>query len=201
MSSAAEHWNEVYESRAAQTLSWFEAAPTISLELVETDGVPRSVIDVGSGESLLVDTLIDAGVADVTLLDVSSVALEAVRERLAPHHVHVVCSDVLEWQPQRQWQVWHDRAVFHFLTGPEDRRRYAARAATAVEPGGTAVIANFASDGPTSCSGRATQPADAEELAAVFADHFELELSRRETHLTPSGVEQPFTWVVLRRHR
>lgn len=201
MPSTSEHWDQIYTSRAMETLSWFEATPDLSLELIQTDGAPASVLDVGAGASLLADALLTLGVSDITILDLSSAALDAVRTRVAPHSITTTCTDVLEWEPARTWHVWHDRAVFHFLTEPAQRTAYVERAATAVEPGGIAVIATFAPDGPTMCSSLDVRRADADDLAATFATHFDLELARRTIHVTPTGVEQPFTWVVLRRHR
>ncbi|MDA2960680.1 MAG: class I SAM-dependent methyltransferase [Actinomycetota bacterium] len=164
MSSTSEHWDQIYTTRAIDSLSWFEAAPDLSLELVQTDGTPASVIDVGAGESLLADALAALGVSDITLLDLSSAALDAVRARVAPHSITTICADVLGWEPDRTWQVWHDRAVFHFLTEPAQRTSYVERAATAVEPGGIAVIATFAPDGPTMCSGLDVRRADARSI-------------------------------------
>lgn len=200
MPSTSEHWDQIYTTRAMETLSWFEATPDLSLELVQTDGRPASVIDVGAGESLLADSLFALGISDVTVLDISSAALDAVRARVAPHSITTICADVIEWEPDRTWHVWHDRAVSHFLTEAVQRTSYSKRVATAVEPGGIAVIATFAPDGPTMCSGLDVRRADADDLAATFATHFDLELARHVIHVTPSGVEQPFTWVVLRRH-
>lgn len=202
MSAAAAHWDEVYSSRPPETRGWFQQEPAVSLELIGRHAArPRSVIDVGAGESLLVDDLVAAGVGDITLLDLSSAALDAVRVRLGAtgRGVDLVCADVLEWRPTRTWQVWHDRAAFHFLTESSERQAYVERASAAVEVGGFVVLATFAADGPGACSGLHTIGLDAQELAEEFGATFQLIDTHREIHRTPGGVDQPFTWVVLRR--
>jgi trans-aconitate methyltransferase len=177
-------------------------SPTTSLRLVESAAAGRgSVLDVGAGSSSLVDVLLAESFEDLTVLDVSGTALDSVRSRLAERgqHVHLVQADLLEWEPVRTFDVWHDRAVFHFLTRPEDRSRYVQVAAGAVRTGGTLIVATFASDGPTHCSGLPVSRYDAAELAAEFETFFYLVQSEREEHRTPAGVVQPFTWAVLRR--
>lgn len=182
-------------------MGWFQNEPTMSLRLLSQAPPPRSVIDVGGGASLLVDSLLVSGFDDVTVLDVSDHALLQVHERL-PHDsepVSFVVADILDWQPDRQWNAWHDRAVFHFLIDPNDRARYVATAARAVATDGVLVIGCFAPDGPESCSGLPTARYEADGLAGEFEPAFRLEQSHRELHRTPAGGVQPFTWVVLRR--
>jgi SAM-dependent methyltransferase len=150
---------------------------------------------------VLVDRLLDDGYRDLTLVDVSVRALDAVRSRLGDRAAPVsfVHADVLDWMPGREFDVWHDRAVFHFLTDERDRAAYVERAGAAVRPAGTLIIATFAADGPTQCSGlpvRRHAPAD---LAHTFGPAFVLEASEREEHVTPAAVIQPFSWAVLRR--
>lgn len=195
------HWDDVYRTKRPEEVSWFEADPATSMRLLTgASPRPRSVVDVGAGASRLVDELIAGGVEDVTALDVSEEALAALRRRLpdAPD-VRCVVADVTTWEPDRTWEAWHDRAVFHFLVDPADRSAYAATAARAVAPGGIAVLGTFAPDGPERCSGLPTARYDADALAAELGDRFQLERSEREEHVTPSGAVQPFTWVVLRR--
>lgn len=201
MGPTVDHWDTIF-GRDDQSLSWFEASPDVSLELLLDDTVAlRSVIDVGAGRSLVVDRLLDRGVEDITLLDLSARALADVRARLGERgtSVRMLATDVLEWWPDRTWDAWHDRAVLHFLVDDEDRRTYVARATAAVAPGGLAVIASFAPDGPSTCSGLPVHRTDADHLAAEFTDSFELVTSRDERHITPGGAEQHFVWVVLRR--
>lgn len=195
----ATHWDEVYLSRSPDDVSWFEAEPATSLRLLSAHApAGAALVDVGAGRSHLAERLVGAGSPDVTVLDVSAAALSAEQEH-RPAGVTTVIGDVLEWHPPRRYGGWHDRAVFHFLTQPSDRDRYVEAAARAVAPGGVVVLATFAPDGPTQCSGLPTARWDAPGLAEVFARGFALEHEEREEHLTPVGAVQPLTWVVLRR--
>ena len=200
---SAEHWDEVYATRGVDQVSWFEPDPATSLRLVEAAAPERSaaIVDVGAGASSLVDRLLDAGYVDVTLLDVSSRALETVRTRLGDRATGVtfVADDVLDWVPERVFDVWHDRVAFHFLIDEVDRARYVERAAATVRPGGTLIVATFAADGPTNCSGLPVHRHEAADLARTFSPAFVLEAAEREEHVTPADLVQPFTWAVLHR--
>lgn len=195
------HWEGVYASKPATEVSWFEPTPATSLRLVLTDGVPSTVIDVGAGASLLADALLDAGVDHVTLVDLSLSALALVSARLdeRANDVTTVAADVLTFELGESFDVWHDRAVFHFLTDAADRAAYVGKAAAHVRPGGLLVVGTFAEDGPEQCSGLPTQRYDAASLAAEFGEVFALVNSERIEHHTPWDTVQPFTWVVLRR--
>jgi len=199
----AQHWDRVYTSRAENVVSWFTPQPSTSVGLLDRCGVSArgAVLDVGGGRSRLVEALLDRGHRDVTVLDVSAAALESSADRLGErrHDVTWVRADLLNWAPPRQFEVWHDRAVFHFLTDPADQESYRTVAAAAVIPGGLLVVGTFAEDGPESCSGLPAARYDAASLARVFAPDFVSVLAEREVHRTPGGAEQPFTWVVLRR--
>ncbi len=201
--AAPTHWDEVWSSRGAGEVSWFRAEPTTSLRLVDGLGLRTgdAVVDVGGGASTLPARLLDRGL-DVTVLDLSGVALDAARRSLGVRagEVHWVEADVTTWSPPRTFALWHDRAVFHFLVDPADQDRYVAAAAEAVGPGGALVLATFAPDGPSSCSGLPVARHDADDLAVCFSSAFALEVADREVHRTPAGGDQPFTWVVLRRH-
>lgn len=201
MPARSDHWDSVYGARPIDELSWFQAEPTMSLELIRSlRPRPTSMIDVGAGASCLADRMVDDGVGRVTVLDISEQALAAVSERLGDHPgVSFVVADITDWNPQQTWDLWHDRAVFHFLTEPADRTAYTAAAARAVSPGGVAVVGCFALDGPTHCSGLRIVQYSPEKLASQFSPIFELERAEHEVHTTPSGLEQPFTWVVMRR--
>ena len=199
--AAAEHWDTVYGSKRPDELSWFQGRPETSLRLLSRFApAGGSVIDVGAGESYLADALLDAGWPDVTVLDVSREAVAAVRSRLGDRPgASFVVTDLLEWQPDRQYDAWHDRAVLHFLTERAQQARYRDVSATALRPGGVAVLGTFAPDGPTTCSGLPTCRYDAPMLSALCGSNFALEHHEREEHRTPRGAVQPFTWVVLRR--
>ena len=199
----AEHWDEIYATRPVDELSWYPREPAVSLRLVLAAAPDRAaaIVDVGSGASSLVDRLLDDGYQDLTLVDVSTRALDQVRARLGEHagHVTFVGSDVLDWMPEREFAVWHDRAVFHFLTDEQDRATYVERAAAAVRPAGALIVATFAADGPRQCSGRPVRRHEPADLARTFGPAFVLESAEREEHLTPAGIVQPFSWAVLRR--
>ena len=202
MEDGKQHWDEVYSSKAADEVSWFQNTPRTSVRLVELAGHGRpdaSVIDVGGGTSTLVDALLETS-HDVTVLDVSSVALDAAVRRLGPRgdQVSWVQADLLDWRPERTFDVWHDRAVFHFLTDADGLAGYVDLVSRAIAPHGALVLGVFALDGPSTCSGLPTARYDAEALAAHFAGAFVLEHDERELHRTPAGATQAFTWVVLR---
>lgn len=201
--STAAHWNDVYAGQAVDAVSWFQARPETSRRLLvaATDRSGAAVIDVGAGASGLAEVLLDQGWTDVTVLDVAADALAVVRGRLAARSavVSFVVADVLTWEPERQYDAWHDRAVFHFLVTAADRRRYVDTPARAVKPGGVLVLGTFACDGPTRCSGLPTARFDAEGLEPEFVSAFEGVRTEREEHRTPDGGVQSFTWVVLRR--
>ena len=211
----AQHWDTAHATRAEDDVSWFQAHPATSLRLVlaqldamRTAPADARVLDAGAGRSRLVDHLLDEGVGHVTLVDVSAQALEVVRARLAARadaavtegRVATVVVDVARWSPTPgAVDVWHDRAVLHFLVAEDDRRAYVAAVAQALAPGGRVVLATFAPDGPTSCSGLDVRRSDAQELVELFGAGFAPLHTEREEHVTPKGVVQPFTWVVLAR--
>ncbi len=196
------HWDDIY-TRDVEQLSWFEHDPAVSLELIESLGVPDTapIVDVGGGASALGGALVARGFEDVSVLDVSAGAIGAARSRLGPlaGAVQWLHEDLLEWEPRRHYGLWHDRAVFHFLVEAADRRRYREVLRRAVAAGGAAVVATFAPDGPDSCSGLATARYGAEALVDALGAGFELVISRRDEHTTPAGAVQPFTWVAVRR--
>lgn len=197
--SASTHWDDVYRAKPVDTVSWYQDRPAVSLRLVTSAATPSSaVVDVGAGASTLADELLAAGWTDLTVLDVSAAALALVRERL-DGAVQAVVTDLLAWAPERQYDVWHDRAVLHFLVDPEQQRRYVDVAAAAVRSGGALVVGVFAPDGPTQCSGLPTERYDAERLEQLLAPRFASVHSESEVHTTPAGAQQSFTWAVLRR--
>ncbi len=201
----AAHWNSAYETKGAEGVSWYQSAAQPSLGLI-TEHAPdpgSAIIDVGGGSSHLVDALLRAGYTDVTVLDVSARALHDARDRLSDSAERAtwIEADLLAWVPQQRYDVWHDRAVFHFLTDAHDRGHYVDLVSASVEPGGHLVVGAFAADGPEACSGLPVVRYAAQVLAAEFARAFELRSHQRVDHVTPWGSVQPFTWVVLaRRH-
>jgi len=202
VSEREEHWQGIYQTRDTREVSWFQEEPSVSLRLIESVAdSSASVVDIGGGASFLVDALAARGFADLTVVDLSQRALDVVGERLAARGVSaaLVASDVTTWRPARTFDVWHDRAAFHFMNETNLRERYVELAADSVAIGGALIIATFAVDGPTHCSGIEVARYDAPELAEVFAPHFVTVRDEREEHVTPSGAVQSFAWVVLQR--
>lgn len=197
--SRGTHWDGVYTTSRAEQVSWYEREPRTSLELIDVLGVGAgdAVIDVGGGESRLVDELAGRGYTDLSVLDVSGVALGAVSARVgAAASVEWIVADVTGWRPKRQYRLWHDRAAFHFLVEPSARDAY-ARTLRAAVPDGSVVLATFAPDGPESCSGLPVARYGAADLAVVL-DGYDVVATRRVVHVTPWGAQQPFTYVAAR---
>ena len=200
------HWDARYARTRPEDLSWFEAAPDLSLSLIRQAVPPEAaVIDVGGGASRLPDRLLEAGYQDVTVLDLSEQALSLSRSRLGARagDISWQVADVTLWLAERRYDLWHDRAVFHFLTERADRAAYVATLGHALKPRGVAVLMTFASDGPEMCSGlpvrRYTSDALAEEVESLAPGAFEVLEAGRFFHVTPGGVEQRFQFTVLRR--
>lgn len=194
----ADHWERVFARTDSRSASWFEARPETSLELMERSdlGPTDPIIDIGGGTSRLVDELLLAGYGDLTVLDVSRRALESASERLgeAASAVHWICSDILSFEPNRTWKLWHDRAMFHFLIRPEARNRYVAALRASLEPGGFAILSGFALDGPQKCSGLPVQRLSVPGLSNLLGDRFELLDEVPVEHRTPTGTFQRFLY-------
>jgi SAM-dependent methyltransferase len=203
LASRTVHWDSVYQRKSATGGSWYQADPEPSLSWIRRLAPARTspILDIGGGASVLVDRLLDSGFSHLTVVDVSAVAVDLARARLGPRAADVrwIVSDVLELGDIADIAIWHDRAVFHFLTSPSDRARYVELAARTIAPGGRLLVATFAIDGPASCSGLPVERYDDRALARVFAPHFEAETSLRSIHTTPSGALQPFTFLQLVR--
>jgi len=197
------HWEVVYQTKRDHEVSWFEGVPEQSLALLDAAGVtPAScVLDVGGGDSRLVDALVDRGFTCVAVLDISAAALERSRQRLghAGDHVRWLAVDVVSEWSIAPVDVWHDRAVFHFLVDDADRRRYRERLVSTLTPGGSAIIATFAEDGPERCSGLPVRRYSPAALAVELGDGFALIASTAHTHETPWGTTQSFQYSRFRR--
>jgi SAM-dependent methyltransferase len=206
MTVDADHWDGVYAEREETALTWFEAEPALSLHLIEAHVPPTgSVIDIGGGASRLVDGLIDRGYRDVTVLDLSETGPAASRARLGRRADRVTWlqADVTRWRPERRYDLWHDRAAFHFLTETEDQRAYLAAMAAALRVGGHAIVMTFADDGPETCSGlpvaRYAPEALADRMETLEPGAFLPVSSERWIHVTPKGRQQRFQASVFRR--
>lgn len=199
-----QHWEQVYTDKAADAVSWFQRHAELSLRLIADTGLGRdaAIVDVGGGASTLVDDLVAAGYRDVTVFDLSPSALALARRRLAERAdgVHWVQGDVTRASfPPRRFDIWHDRAVFHFLTDPGDRVAYVECVMRAVRPGGHVIVATFAEDGPDRCSGLPVVRYRPESLHAEFGGAFVLVDHRMEEHRTPSGSTQQFVYCYCRK--
>lgn len=198
------HWDKVYSTKAADAVSWFQPHAELSFGIIKATGVAHdaTLVDVGGGASVLVDDLLDHGYRNLAVLDISAAALRAARKRLGPRAAKVqwIEADITEAKlPARHFDVWHDRAVFHFLTSPEDRAAYVRAVFHSVKPGGHVIVATFAEDGPEKCSGLPVMRYSPDGLHAEFGESFSLLDHRKEAHLTPSGTVQQFVYCYCRK--
>jgi ubiquinone/menaquinone biosynthesis C-methylase UbiE len=199
---AKAHWENIYQSKAADQVSWFQSIPERSLALIAEMNLAKTapILDVGAGASTLVDHLLDRHYANISLLDISEVALSVTRQRLGEAAARLTWleGDVTRIPlPAAHFAVWHDRAVFHFLSDAESQARYIDQVARALQPNGYAIIATFAHDGPTMCSGLPVTRYDVQQVQAAFGERFMLVHSSHETHLTPWNSEQKFLYCAF----
>ena len=199
------HWEGIYRKKDDTQLSWHQDDPSVSLELCDVAGVDSSssVIDIGGGTSRFTERLTERGFSDVSVLDVSEAALDRSRRQLGPasEQIEWIAADVTTWKPDGTYDLWHDRAVFHFLVDADDRTAYLNRLCLCLRPGGHAIIATFALNGPEKCSGLPVVRYDPEGLSKVLGDQFALVAHRRHTHKTPWGSPQAFQYSLLRKVR
>lgn len=197
------HWESVYTTKGESEVSWFQENPAPSFELIARTGATSAtaIIDIGGGASRLVDKLVEGGFEDITVLDLSGAALETAKARLGAHagRVNWVVADATEWEPARPYDIWHDRAAFHFLTDPNDRVAYVARLTRGVKIGGHAIVATFALDGPEKCSGLPVARYDNASLGSVLGRAFEPVHTMRHEHATPWASRQIFQFSLFRR--
>jgi len=198
------HWQQVYSEKGENQVSWFQERPAISLELMKAVGAApdSAIIDVGGGASRLVDALVENGCRDLTVLDLSESAVSIAKKRLGRQAATVkwIVADVTQWEPPTTYDLWHDRAAFHFLTEESDRIAYIERLTKALRPGGHAIIGTFALDGPERCSGLPVVRYDGAQLSVSLASAFALHDTRRRDHKTPWGAIQHFQFSVFRRN-
>lgn len=192
------HWQNIYQDKSARDVSWYQKEPTLSLELIRHTRIARDepVIDVGGGASVLVDHLCKDGFTNLAVLDISGNALASAKNRLGDSARNIAWfeADITQFNPPHQFSLWHDRAVFHFLTDQSDRKRYVDTARHTLRPGGHLIIAAFAIGGPEKCSGLDIVQYDSDKLVAVLGKDFELVEQKDEVHRTPSQKEQKFTY-------
>ncbi len=201
--SRKEHWEQVYSSKPSDRLGWYKPRLGTSLEWITAlrldKGAP--VIDVGGGASTLIDDLLAEGYSEVTVLDIAEPALELLKTRLGDKGsaVNWLCGDITNIElPENAFALWHDRAVFHFLTETEDQRRYRQNLCRALRPGGYLIIGTFAPEAPPKCSGLPVQRYDRDLLCRTLGDEFKLQRHQKEMHITPGGVEQMYLYCEFR---
>jgi SAM-dependent methyltransferase len=201
--SRGAHWENVYATKGENEVSWFQETPAPSLELMDLAQLTpdSAIIDIGGGASRLVDRLVGRGFQNVTVLDLSESALSAAKARLGDqaNNVQWVVADVTTWKPPQIYDLWHDRAAFHFLTDDAARSAYVDRLKKALKPAGHVVIGTFAPDGPERCSGLPVTRHDSVSLAAILGPEFELTDTRPHQHVTPWGATQQFQFSTFRR--
>ena len=199
-----DHWEEVYSTKPTDAVSWFQPHADLSLDIIRSTCLGRDagIIDVGGGASTLVDDLLANGYTDLTVLDLSGAALSSARKRLGAQESKVrwIEADITSADlPANRYDIWHDRAVFHFLTDPADRAAYVQTVLHSVKPGGHVIVATFGADGPLQCSGLPVMRYSADALHDQFGAAFQLLDHREEEHHTPSGAVQQFVYCYCRR--
>ncbi|WP_319824157.1 class I SAM-dependent methyltransferase [Thalassovita sp.] len=195
-------WETAYRDKEAESLSWFENRPDVSLDLIRLTGLSRDavVVDVGAGSSPVLICLAREGWGNLTAVDLSPSALAGLKAQLpASTKITTIAADICDWQPKHRFDLWHDRAALHFLTDRDDRLAYVGTLKAALKPGGFAVFGAFAPDGPDTCFGQRIQRYDAQELSALLGDEFRLVEERRHTHATPRGTEQRYFYALMQR--
>lgn len=202
MDESRKHWETVYETKNPDQVSWTQGVPKTSLDFIHSFGLAKSakVIDIGGGDSRLVDFLLDEGFENITVLDISSKALEKAKQRLGDKagKVHWIVSDITEFQPDTTYDVWHDRAAFHFLTTKDQVAKYLDTARKAVT--GFLIIGTFSDKGPKKCSGLDIQQYSEETLTAQLQNGFDKIRCTTEDHITPFGTTQNFLFCSFKRH-
>ena len=198
------HWDGVYASKNPNEVSWYQTRLEKSLELIDATGAGKdaAIIDLGGGASTLVDDLLASGFTNITVLDISSTAIQTAQARLGAHAKKVTWleTDVTKARlPEHRYDIWHDRAVFHFLTDAEDRRRYVSAVHHAVKPGGHVIVATFGSNGPLQCSGLDIARYTPEQLYGEFGGNYALLRNVTEDHVTPAGKHQEFVYCYCRK--
>ena len=197
------HWENVFETKDTTKVGWYQPVPTTSLRLIEELNLANSakIIEVGSGNSFLADTLIEKGYSEITLLDISEKALQTIKERLGEKAKTIAffAADVTNFSTPEEFSLWHDRAVFHFLTNKEDIKKYVRIVSEKLIPGGYLILGTFSNNGPEMCSGLPVQQYSEEELTVTFSENFKKINCFTENHITPSGGSQNFLFCVFQR--
>ena len=197
------HWETIYQKKLPSEVSWYQVHPKLSLQLIQKTGITlaQPFIEVGGGASVLIDYLLDMGLTELTVLDLSMIALQQMKNRLShkANNIQWIETDITTFQPPQQYYCWHDRAVFHFLTNAQDRHNYVEVLKSSILPNGYVIIATFATDGPQQCSGLEIVQYDAPKIREELGEEFSLLEVHDEIHLTPTQAEQKFSYFLFNR--
>lgn len=197
------HWEEIYTTKDLQDVSWYQMMPVTSLNLITSSNLPKdaAIIDIGGGDSFLVDHLLDLGYKDITVLDISQQAIDKAKKRLGERQTEVtwIVTDITDFTSQKRYDLWHDRAAFHFLTAQNDINTYASTLSQSIQENGTAIIGTFSKSGPKKCSGIDIKQYSQNEFEMVFGETFSTKGFINVDHLTPTKKEQNFNFITLEK--
>ena len=195
------HWENIYQKKEIDGVSWYQKVPIESLQLIKKYSISSSdkIIDVGCGKSFLADNLLELNYTDISLVDISSNALKEVKDRLQNKSLNFIETDILNFNSNDKYDIWHDRAVFHFITNPEGIEKYISLCNKYINNQGILIIGTFAEDGPLKCSGLEIKRYSVDQISGLFKETFELVESFKMLHKTPFDTEQSFLFCVLRK--
>ena len=195
------HWENIYQKKEIDGVSWYQKVPVASLQLIKKYSISNSdkIIDIGCGKSFLADNLLELNYTDISLVDISSNALKGVKDRLQNKSLNFIETDILNFNSNDKYDIWHDRAVFHFITNPEGIEKYISLCNEYINKGGNLIIGTFAEDGPLKCSGLEIKRYSVDQISDLFEENFELVESFKMLHKTPFNTEQSFSFCVLRK--
>jgi len=205
LDSRQKHWNDLYASRKIEEVSWYQKVPQTSLDFILNSNILKNdpIIDIGGGDSFLVDFLLDNNFTDITVLDISDIAIARAKDRLGPRadDVHWIVSDVCDFNVSREYALWHDRAVFHFMIEPDDINHYLQVVVKGIEDNGKLVLGTFSENGPERCCALNVTRYSTRELCAIFSKNFNCKNKLNTIHRTPFGKEQAFSFVELIKNK
>lgn len=204
MNKDRQHWDKVYSEKPPTEVSWYEPMPQISLELIKSCEIDKdaAIIDIGGGDSFLAEFLVSLGYKNITVVDISSKAIERAKERMCEkaEEVKWIIADASKFEPERKYDLWHDRAAFHFLTGEDQKKNYLERVHRAVKPGGYVIMGTFSDKGPQKCSGLEVQQYSVNDMCKLFEEEFTMLSGKNIDHQTPGGKKQNFTFCSFQKN-
>ena len=196
-----QHWENIHQKKEIDGVSWYQKIPSESLQLIKKHSISNSdkIIDIGCGKSFLADNLLELNYTNISLIDISSNAMTEIKERLQNKNVNFIETDILNFNSNDKYDIWHDRAVFHFITDDEGIKKYISLCNKYINNGGVLILGTFAEDGPLKCSGLEIKRYSVDQISSLFKETFELVESFKILHKTPFDTEQSFTFCVLRK--